>query len=203
MARIEFHCTFAASRRLTNTRGSRRFPLLFIRQSSRSNCSLAIVFMELTERITQLLEEKFTTDTAFSDCFTVDIELKPGNRLAVFLDSDSGMTFEKCQKISRHLESYLDANNWLGPKYVLEVSSPGIGRPLKFLRQYRNNIGRKAAITLKDGSTEKGTLHAVDDNQVILMQNVTEKQGKKKVQMDVGKAFTFDQIEKAVIKAAF
>ena len=159
--------------------------------------------MELTERIAQLLEEKFTTDTAFSDCFTVDIELKPGNRLAVFLDSDSGMTFEKCQKVSRHLESHLDANAWLGPKYVLEVSSPGIGRPLKFLRQYRNNIGRQAAITLKDGSTEKGKLQTVDENQVVLLQQVTEKQGKKKVQVDVEKPIAFDQIEKAVIKAAF
>jgi len=159
--------------------------------------------MELTERIVQLLEEKFAADAAFSDCFTVEIELKPGNRLAVFLDSDSGMTFEKCQKISRHLESYLDTNGWLGSKYVLEVSSPGIGRPLKFLRQYRNNIGRTVDITLKDGSREKGALQSADETRVVLLQKVTEKQGKKKKEVELEKPIAFDQIEKTVVKATF
>jgi len=85
--------------------------------------------MEITERIAQLLEEKYSTDEAFADCFNVEIELKPGQKLYVFADSDTGMTFEKCQKLSRFLESHLDTNGWLGDKYLLEVSSPGIGRP--------------------------------------------------------------------------
>jgi ribosome maturation factor RimP len=55
--------------------------------------------MELTERIAQLLEEKYREDEFFNDCFTVAIELKPTQRLHVFADSDTGMTFEKCQKL--------------------------------------------------------------------------------------------------------
>ncbi len=103
--------------------------------------------MEITERITRLLEEKYSTDEVFADCFTVSVEMKPGQKLYVFADSDSGMTFEKCQKLSRYLESHIDSNGWLGEKYLLEVSSPGIGRPFQFLRQYNNNSRTLAVIS--------------------------------------------------------
>ncbi len=39
--------------------------------------------MEVTERIAQLLEEKYSTDEVFADCFTVEIELKPGQKLCI------------------------------------------------------------------------------------------------------------------------
>lgn len=156
--------------------------------------------MELTERIAQLLEEKYTADEAFADCFTVDIELKPGQKLYVFADSDSGMTFEKCQKISRYLESHLDTNGWLGDKYLLEVSSPGIGRPLKFLRQYLNNLDRTVEVTLKDKTRQTGLLKAADENQVVLQQKIVEREGNKKKEVEKEMAITFGQIEKTVVK---
>jgi len=159
--------------------------------------------MEVTERITNLLEEKYATDEAFADCFTVDVELKPGQKLYVFADSDSGMTFEKCQKLSRYLESHLDTNAWLGDKYLLEVSSPGIGRPFKFLRQYRNNIGRNVEVTLKDKTRQTGLLKAADETQIVLLQKVIEKGGNKKKEVEVETAVPFAQIEKSIVKLAF
>lgn len=160
-------------------------------------------YMELTERIARLLEEKYATDEAFADCFTVEIELKPGQRLYVFADSDSGMSFEKCQKISRYLESHLDANGWLGEKYVLEVSSPGIGRPFKFLRQYRNNLGRSVEVTLTDKTRQTGFLKAADETQIILVQKITEREGKKKKETKLETAIPFGQIEKTIVKLNF
>ena len=159
--------------------------------------------MDLIERITELLEEKYTTDEAFADCFTVDIELKSGQKLCVFADSDSGMTFDKCQKISRYLESFLDTHGWLGDKYTLEVSSPGIGRPLKFTRQYRNNIGRTVTVTLSDKTQHTGILRAADDNRIVLAQKVLEKEGNKKKEVVVETPIPFDQIEKTVVKISF
>lgn len=159
--------------------------------------------MELTERIAQLLEEKYATDEAFADCFTVDIELKPGQKLFVFADSDSGMTFEKCQKLSRYLESHLDTNGWLGDKYLLEVSSPGIGRPLKFLRQYRNNAGRTVEVTLKDKTRLTGLLKTAGENKVILTQKIVERENNKKKEVEKETAIPFDEIEKTVVKIAF
>ena len=159
--------------------------------------------MELTERITRLLEEKYTTDEVFADCFTVDIELKPGQKLYVFADSDSGMTFEKCKKISRYLESHLDTNGWLGEKYLLEVSSPGIDRPLKFPRQYTRNIGRTLAVTTTDKIQHLGTLQSADDQQIILTATVIEKIEKKKVERIIETPIAYENIEKAIVKLAF
>ena len=159
--------------------------------------------MELNDRLAALLEEKYTTDEAFADCFTVEIELKPGQHLNVFVDSDSGMTFEKCQKISRYLESFLDTNGWLGDKYVLEVSSPGVGRPLKFPRQYRNNAGRSVAITLNDKTELSGILKSADETQLVLLQTVVEKEGNKKKNVTVELPVPFANIEKTVVKITF
>ncbi|MCW5922964.1 MAG: ribosome maturation factor [Saprospiraceae bacterium] len=159
--------------------------------------------MELTERIAQLLEEKYATDESFADCFTVDIELKPNAKLYVFADSDSGMTFEKCQKLSRFLESHLDTNGWLGDKYVLEVSSPGIGRPFKFLRQYKNNIGRTVEVTMKDKTHQTGLLSEVSEAQITLLQKAVEREGNKKKEVEKPTSIPFDQIETAIVKIAF
>jgi ribosome maturation factor RimP len=159
--------------------------------------------MELTERIAQLLEDKYASDEAFVDCFTVEIELKPNQRLYVFADSDSGMTFEKCQKLSRYLESHIDENGWLGEKYVLEVSSPGIARPLKFQRQYARNIGRTLEVTLADKAKLNGRLLSVNDQHIVLTNEVVEKEGKKKIKKTVETPIPFDQIEKAVVKIEF
>ena len=160
--------------------------------------------MELTETISQLLEDKYATDEAFADCFTVEIELKPNQRLYVFIDSDSGFTFERCQKISRYLESHLDTNGWLGEKYLLEVSSPGIERPLKFPRQYTKNIGRTLLATMKDDSKHSGTIKSADETQVILENTVVERdEKKKKITTIVETPLPYEQIEKAVIKLGF
>lgn len=159
--------------------------------------------MELTEKIAQLLEEKYSTDEAFADCFTVEIELKPGQKLFVFADSDSGMSFEKCQKLSRFLESHLDTNGWLGDKYLLEVSSPGISRPFKFLRQYVKNVGREVDVTLMDKTKQTGILLSADENQMILQQTVIQLEGKKKKEVVVETPVPMEQIEKTIVKPPF
>ena len=159
--------------------------------------------MELTERIDHLLTEKYTTDEAFADCFTVEIELKPGNKLYVFADSDSGMTFEKCQKLSRYLESHIDEGGWLGEKYVLEVSSPGITRPFKFVRQYVKNIGRILDVTLSDKTKAEGLLKSADEEKIVITFEVVEKEGKKKIKKQVETEIPYSNIEKAIVKIAW
>lgn len=159
--------------------------------------------MELTEKIAQLLDEKYASDAAFADCFTVEIELKPANKLFVFADSDSGMTFEKCQKLSRFLEAHIDENGWLGEKYVLEVSSPGISRPLKFIRQYHRNIGRELEVTLTDKTQAAGKLISADDEQIVLFSEVVEKEGKKKIKKEIQTPVLYSNIQKAIVKISF
>jgi ribosome maturation factor RimP len=151
--------------------------------------------------IRQLLEEKFR-EQEFSDCFIIEISLSAARQLSVFIDSDSNITFEKCRKISRYLEQHLDEEGWLGEKYVLEVSSPGVDRPLKFLRQYRKNIGRKLKVKLLDGSKYTGRLTAVEGETLLIEEKVASPgKGKKKILKET--EIPLDQIKKATVIISF
>jgi ribosome maturation factor RimP len=154
------------------------------------------------DKITALLEEKFRED-AFTDCFLVDLKLHAHNKLDVFLDSDFGITFEKCQQISRYLEQYLDEEQWLGEKYVLEVSSPGVSRPLLMQRQYPRNIGRKVEVKLNDGDKRTGTLKEVEDGHIVLEEKVRVKEGKRKKTEVVETEISFSSIEHTKVKITF
>lgn len=154
------------------------------------------------EKIADLLDEKFKEED-FADCFLIEIKLHEHNKLDVFVDADSGITFEKCQKLSRYLEGYLDTEGWLGPKYVLEVSSPGLSRPLKLKRQYRKNIGRKIEVTTIDGAARSGDLVAVSDESITLEEKVRIQEGKRKKMTLVQTKIPFENIKKTIVQVSF
>lgn len=153
-------------------------------------------------KIEALLEERFR-EPDLNDCFTVEVKLNAGNRLEVAFDSDSGVTLEKCRIVSRFLEAHLDEEGWLGEKYALDVSSPGIGRPLAFRRQYTRNLGRTVLVTLTDDTAHKGVLQAADENQITIEEEVkVEKNGKTK-KTKVLTVIPFDNIKSTVVKVIF
>ncbi len=157
----------------------------------------------MEERIADLLDKKFE-ETEFADCYLIDIQLgAKGNKLEVFIDSDSGVTFEKCQKISRYLEAHLDEGKWLGEDYTLEVSSPGISRPLKLPRQYLKNVGRNIEINTKAGTKKEGKLIEATDFAATVEEIVITKEGKKKKKEVMQTIIPYDEIKKAIIKIQF
>jgi len=156
----------------------------------------------LESKIESLLDDKFQEE-GFTDCFLIELKVYDNLKLDVFIDSDTGVTFEKCQQISRYLEQYLDEENWLGDKYVLEVSSPGISRPLKLRRQYPRNIGRRVEVSLKDGSKREGTLLAVSDEDVTIEEKTRVKEGKSKKMQVLQSKIPFEDIKKTVVKISF
>lgn len=128
------------------------------------------------EKIKSWVVDFIQTNTA-EDCYLVDIEWKESNvELTVFVDSDDGLTLSDCQKISRAMEQVLDTENLLGEEYRLQVSSPGIDRPLMLRRQYFKNKGRVLKVVLQDGSEVVGKLHEIDDRGI---QILVEKPGIK------------------------
>jgi len=154
------------------------------------------------EHIERLLAEKFQEE-AFADCFLIEIKLSGNNKMEVFVDADSGITFEKCQHLSRYLEQYIDENNWLGERYTLEVSSPGVGRPLVQLRQYPRNIGRTVEVTLEGGKVCKGTLSAVNPEHIVITEEVKSKEGKKTKKEKIETVIPFSHILKTIVKISF
>lgn len=150
-----------------------------------------------TEEIQELLTKKFEEES-FRDCFLVEIE-QHGKTVRVFVDSDSGMTFEKCQKLSRYLEHVFDEKSWFGSDYTLEVSSPGITRPLLYPRQYCKNIGRGLQVKLADGSQYEGTILDADQQQITLTREEVRKEGKKKIKETIEMQLPYEAIAEAKI----
>ena len=62
------------------------------------------------------------------------------------LDADPGVTVDECAGVSRGLEEVLDTREDLLPSYILEVSSPGVDRPLRKRRDFERSIGREIAV---------------------------------------------------------
>jgi len=86
------------------------------------------------------------------DAFIVDIQIVPGEQRKVvqlYIDTDIGITIGQCSELSRQLSAALELQNVVPSSYILEVSSPGLIKPLKLLRQYRKNVGRKFRVRFK------------------------------------------------------
>jgi ribosome maturation factor RimP len=154
------------------------------------------------EKIYDLLEAKFA-EPEYADCFLIELNLHAGKRLEVIIDADAGVSFDQCTRISRYLESWLDENAWLGDDYTLEVSSPGVSRPLKLWRQYPRNVGRTLEITLKDGHQHSGKLLAIHEGHLDLEETLRRKEGKKNITETVVRNIAPDAIEKAIVKISF
>ncbi|MEM1119071.1 MAG: ribosome maturation factor [Bacteroidota bacterium] len=159
----------------------------------------------IEQKIEALLADKFQEE-AYADFFIVEVKLNAtNNKLEVFVDSDTSLPLSKCQKISRYLEGHIDENQWLGEKYIIEVSSPGISRPLTLVRQYKKNIGRKIAIKFLEQGVKKreGTLVDANETACFIEEKVVRKEGKKKIRTTEVSEIPYNTISKAVIKPAF
>jgi ribosome maturation factor RimP len=158
----------------------------------------------IENKIEALLEKLFTNEEEdFQHCFLVSIKAGTNNKVEVFVDSDTGVRFSECQKISRYLEGFIEEGAWLGERYTLDVSSPGIMNPLLLKRQYPKNIGRRMDIVNAEGVKMEGELVEVLDEMIIIEDIVKEKVGKKNVKKLVRTEIPFDQINKATVQISF
>ena len=132
-----------------------------------------------------------------SDKFLVDILIQPVNRISVFVDGDHGVTIEDCRKISRSLEEKLNQGS---DEFELNVSSPGLDRPLKLIRQYKKNIGRGMEIITLPGDKVEGTLAGISDTGVVIIPIMKEKK-KQEEQQHI--TLLFNEIKVAKVKIDF
>jgi ribosome maturation factor RimP len=99
-----------------------------------------------------------------SGAFVVDIALRNergGKLVQAFVDTDSGITIDECANISREFARHLDQSNLIQTSYRLEVSSPGIDKPMRLLRQYQKNVGRRFKVTYEGAGPFQGKLQGV------------------------------------------
>lgn len=100
----------------------------------------------------------------------VDVEyVREGSNwfLRVFIDKDGGITVDDCELISRALSDRLDIEDYIPDAYILEVSSPGLGRQLKKDKDFKRSIGEVIELKLYKGINKQkefeGVLVSFDD----------------------------------------
>lgn len=134
--------------------------------------------------------------------FIVELSVKPGNKIEILVDRDSGLALEDCLSVSRHVEGNLDREL---EDYSLDVSSPGVGKPLKLKRQYVKNVGRTVNVKRTDGTIVEGILVSSDEEKIVVhtrtKEEVEGKKGKKWVERD--EEIAFDTITETKIVISF
>lgn len=109
------------------------------------------MFMSRREEYEQKTEALVLPIIEANNFELVDVEYvkEAGNwYLRVYVDKEGGIAVDDCEVVSRALSDKLDADDFIEDSYILEVSSPGLGRPLKKEKDYVRSIGKEVDIHL-------------------------------------------------------
>lgn len=127
----------------------------------------------------------------------VDVEyVKEGSTwyLRAYIDKEGGITVNDCEAVARRMNDLLDEKDFIADSYVFEVSSPGLGRPLKKEKDYVRSMGKEIEIrTYRAINREKefyGILSAYDESTVT-------------IETENGEKMTFEKPDIALIRLAF
>jgi len=126
----------------------------------------------------------------------VDVEyVKEGSvwYLRAYIDKEGGITVNDCEAVAREMNTLLDEEDFIPDSYTFEVSSPGLGRPLKKEKDYVRNMGKKIEIrTYRSINRSKdfcGFLKAYDATSVT-------------IEAEEGEELTFEKADIALIRQA-
>ncbi len=150
------------------------------------------------ERIRTCIEEELRRNVLF----LVDVKIDSANRIKVYVDSMKGITIDECAALSRIIENELNRDE---EDFDLEVSSPGLDRPLVLPVQYMKNTGREIEVLTTGGQIIKGSLQYADEEKIEIETRTKIKiQGRKKKETIVKRfSFTFNEIKMAKVIITF
>lgn len=148
------------------------------------------VYEQKTEEILTPIMEEYGFEL-------VDVEyVKEGSSwyLRSYIDKPGGISIDDCEKVSRRLSDILDEQDYIEDSYIMEVSSPGLGRPLKKEKDFKRSLEKEVEIrTYRMIDKQKeftGILKSYDANTVT-------------IQMEDETMKTFEKGEIALIRLAF
>lgn len=104
----------------------------------------------------------------------VETALKGDNRnriVELFIDSEAGVTTEDCALMSHEVAAVIENTELITSKYRLDVSSPGVDRPLKYLKQFPKHLNRKFEVIYQNGDSQEtmeltGRLTAIEGEEL-------------------------------------
>ena len=146
----------------------------------------------------QNLKEMLTPAIEDLGCELWGIECQRAGRfmtVRLFIDKDGGVGIEDCADVSRQVSAILDVEDPIADKYNLEVSSPGLDRPLFPLAQFERFVGQDVSIHLRipvaDRRKWQGKLEKVDNDMITLVVDGQEQ------------VFVFGNVQKANVVPKF
>ncbi|HJX71095.1 MAG TPA: ribosome assembly cofactor RimP [Bacteroidales bacterium] len=150
------------------------------------------------ERIRTCIDEELR----WNDLFLIDLTVSSSNRIKVVIDSMKGITVDECARLSRTIENKLDRDE---EDFDLEVSSPGLDRPLVLPFQYLKNTGRQIEVLTMEDQIIKGILRYADEEKIEVETETRNKiEGKKKKEIIVKRLFfKFNEIRSAKVIITF
>jgi len=105
----------------------------------------------------------------------VDVEFKKEGRswyLRVYIDKEQGLTVEDCQKVSHQIADLIEIEDVVSRQYILEVSSPGLDRPLKSEKDFLRNKNRRVQVTafapVRGRKNFRGVIKTIRDQSLVL-----------------------------------
>ena len=136
------------------------------------------------------------------ELFLVDLSINDANKISINLDGDQGVNLQDCIDISRSVENNLDREE---QDFSLEVASAGVSSPLKFVRQYKKNIGRTLNVKTNSSDDLEAKLVAADEEKISLEWQAREPKkigkGKETVQKKVD--ILYENIKEAIVIVSF
>jgi ribosome maturation factor RimP len=156
--------------------------------------------MNIDSQIRAIEQKVNTLISTDPEVFLVEVKIRPGNNVRVFIDADKGMSIDKLAQYNRGLYKQIEESGlFSNGDFSLEVSSPGLDEPLKLHRQYIKNIGRYIEVLLKNGIKKEGKLMSVTDNEIVVEE---EKVNKKQKTMEPH-TILYDDIKTTKIQIKF
>lgn len=137
-----------------------------------------------------------------TEYYILELEINPGNNIKVELESMGPVSISDCVDISRQIEHNLDRE---AEDFSLQVSSPGIDKPLRDHRQYIKNIGRNLKVKLTGGEEVEGELVTANEKGIKLHTSRKERVPgkKKKILIEEELDLSYPAVKEAKIKINF
>jgi ribosome maturation factor RimP len=147
------------------------------------------------KQVIELLDGEFARAGYEIEDVLIDTAARPP-RITVIADGDNPLDLDSIAQLSRSASDLLDSVD--APAFVLEVTSPGVDRPLTTEKHYRRARGRKVELTLSDGSQLSGRLGEIRDGTVQLV----VREGGARPNFSI-RELPIDGIAKAVVQVEF
>lgn len=124
----------------------------------------------ITERIDKIAAQA-AKENSVEFVHAETVGSKRNMTVRIYIDKTGGVTIEDCSLVSRTIEAAIDAEDFIPASYVLEVSSPGIERPLFSVQDFEKNIGKKAKVkaveSINGQANFNGRIIAVEDSEIV------------------------------------